>query len=285
MTTGKVHYVNPFDVTIIGFDTPHQEGDHPLWDERIHLPVDPRLVRNISVYGVSTAVKVRRNGKNPEGADILEVIDGRQRVRACREVFHAAESAGEVLTLLKIEYEKSDDLTHVGLMISLNEQRQGDTPIARARKAFRATQLGHSQSDVAVMFGVTKQCVDQWLKLVDLDTEVQTAVDSGEISATAALGFSGLSRQKQREGLATLREDSGEDAQRPTKEDVAAVTGGARVSRPRVRKLLTLPVLRKLAEEEEWVGGLSSDAQALFRVLLGDESAIAEVPGLSELLG
>lgn len=65
------------DLTIIGLDT--KDGpEHPLYDERIFLPIDEAMVRNIRAFGVIEAINVRKNGPN------VEVVDGRQRVRHAR---------------------------------------------------------------------------------------------------------------------------------------------------------------------------------------------------------
>ena len=52
-----------------------------LRDDRAKLPYDERLVLSMMVRGVLQPVIVR---KNPE-TDRTEVVDGRQRVKACRE--------------------------------------------------------------------------------------------------------------------------------------------------------------------------------------------------------
>ncbi|WP_233772500.1 hypothetical protein [Achromobacter sp. AONIH1] len=53
------------------------EHDHPLYDERVHLPLDEAMVLNIMALGVLQSILV---WKDPESGKTL-VIAGRQRVK------------------------------------------------------------------------------------------------------------------------------------------------------------------------------------------------------------
>ena len=53
------------------------EHDHPLYDERVHLPLDEAMVLNIMALGVRQSILV---WKDPESGKTL-VIAGRQRVK------------------------------------------------------------------------------------------------------------------------------------------------------------------------------------------------------------
>jgi len=266
-------------------DTAHKKGEHPLWDERIDLPVDTALARNIRVYGVQDAVKVRKNGRYPEGhpyegQDVIEVIEGRQRTRATRLAAQEAIKAGEVPPLLKIELEKVDELTCVGIMISLNEHRRDDLPSVRARKAARVLAMGRSEAEVAEMFGVSTQAIKQWTKFSELSPKVVKAVDAGAVSFSAAIQFAGLERDAQEAKLAELLESG----VKPTVERAKTAAANGTPKPPKATKILTPKVCRMLDGHEAWIGGLSADAQALYRVLRGDTAAIAQVPGLAALL-
>lgn len=278
---GQVFFVPADQVTIIGYDTKHRCGEHPLWDERASDPVDEAIVRNIGVYGVEVACKIRKNGTHESGKyagqPVLEVIDGRTRTKACREAARRAEKAGQVPPLLKVELERGSEATQVGTMITLNELRHGDGTMVKAAKAARVLAAGQSEEDVATMFGVETQTIEKWRKLVELAPAVKAAVESGKISATAAVRLHKLSHEEQVAKLAELIANG-----KPT---VAEATDrvkpdGKRTSKP----LLPKRQLNKIMKDEEWIATLSEDAQALLRVFFGDKKAVSLVPGLRERL-
>lgn len=294
---GQHFYADPYRVAVIGLagregsgplDTAHGKDEHELWDERVLLPVDHAMVANIRTRGVLEAVKVRKNGKYTSGKhageDIIEVVDGRSRTRACRLAQQKAEAAGETPPLLKIEFVKSGDVGFcLGVMVSANEHRREDQPHVKAEKAARILALGHPVEDVANMFGVTDSCVRQWRKFAGLEPAVRKAVGAGKLTFSAAVKLHGLSGEAQRGQLAELIA-AGEAGEAPTAAAAgrAAVRGGKRP--PQTRTVLSRGKLRKFAEDEDFMSGLSRDARALVRVLLGNADSVTQVPGLSKLL-
>lgn len=279
---GQVFYVHPNRVTIIGRDTEHRAGEHPLFDERAHRSPDEARVRNIRVYGVKHAVTVRKNGTHAtgkfKGEDVLEVIDGRGRAIDCREAYTLAEKAGEEPPLLKIEFLREDEDTQVGVMISLNELRNGDTPMAKAKKAGRIIGMGRSIADVATMFGVTEMGVRQWLALLDLAKPVQKAVERGDIAASAATQLGKLSHEEQEAKLSELIATAPK-GKRPTAQKARQHVNGDDALR------LTPGAARKiLKKHDEWVRELSDDARILLQAFAGEPNAIKRVKGLSAIL-
>lgn len=187
---GTVFRVPPEDLKIIGLDT--KDGpEHPLHDERIHLPIDQGLVENIIKYGIRMNVEVRKNG------DDLEVVDGRQRVRAAREANKRLKAEGSVLILVPTTIAKGNDGFMLGVMISVNENRQNDPLIAKAEKAKRALDFGQPEEDVATMFGVTKKAIQGWMKLLDLHPDVLALVKEKKMAASTAIKLSDLPREEQ----------------------------------------------------------------------------------------
>jgi len=274
---GQHFYCDPHTVTIVGLDTDHKEGEHPLWDERIHLPIDEALVRNIGRYGNKDACKVRKVGKREDGTDIIEVIEGRQRTRHTRIAYDRAIEAGEQPPMLKIEFERVDEETAVGIMISLNEQRRNDGIMTKARKAVRVLQMGSSHQDVADMFGVTTGAVRHWEKGMELSKPIHKAIEKGQLTFSAAVKLHGLTPDEQVEKLKELTANG----QKATVANAGRVAKGKQVRR---KRLLPKPVLQKMETDEDFVAGLSPDARALVKVMLGDEEAVDEVPGLRAML-
>ena len=87
---GELLLFDPNTLTIVS------DKKHPLYDERATMPVDERLVESIMKSGVLEPVIVRRNGEDEKGRPIVEVVDGRQRVRAAIIANHRiGEQGGE----------------------------------------------------------------------------------------------------------------------------------------------------------------------------------------------
>lgn len=269
---GTFFLVEPEMVTIIGLDTPHKEGEHPLYDERIKLPLDEALVRNIRVYGNKESVKIRKNG------EVFEVIDGRQRTRAVREAKRRAVEAGEQPPKLKVELERGSEETMLGIMISMNELRHDDTTMVKARKASSLVALGHSEHSVAIMFGVSVQNIRLYRKVTELAPAVQKAIDRGEVSVNAATKLHPLSHEEQTNKLAELLQEGSRPTAHQVRGKVARANGEEEA--PRLNKR----VVKKLVADEDWLGGLSDDAAAILRFLAGDEKALKKVPGLMSRL-
>lgn len=277
---GNIFYHSPFRVTIVGRDV-SAGPEHPLYDERAERPINEARVKNIRVYGVIDAVKVRKNGVHKggefDGEAVLEVVDGRGRVIDCREAHRQATEAGEDPPLLKIEVVKGDEDVAVGVMVSSNEQRDDDKPLNRARKAMRIMANGRSVKEVAEMFGVSRQTINNWRLMVEmLSKKVHAAIDKELITASAALELKDLSHAEQDKKLTELLASGGSTSSQQVK-------NAANGNKPVVLKF-NKGAAKKLVDDEAWMGELSPDAAALARFIAGDEEAIDQVPGLKSRL-
>jgi len=270
---GTVFLVDADLPVIIGLDTAHKEGEHPLYDERIKLPLQEGFVRNIQRYGNKEAVKIRKNG------DVFEVIDGRQRTRAVREAKKRAEAAGEIVPRLKVELERGSEEDQVGIMISLNELRSANSPLVKAHKACRLLASGYSENDVALMFNVSVQNIRLWRKLEELAPAVKSAIDKEQIAAHAAIKLHELSHTEQTVKLTELLAEGGS---KPSAHQVRGkvATANGEEAAPRLNKR----IVKKLVADEPWIEGLSPDAAAILRFLAGEEKALKKVPGLMSRL-
>lgn len=190
----EIDYVNPYDLTIIGLDT-EDGADHPLYDERVYLPVDENLVKNIQVYAIQQPVLVRKDG------DTLLVVDGRQRVRAARLAWDQATSAGEHPIKVPTRTVTATDARATGIMISSNELRQEDDVLGKALKAQRLYAQYGDIGEVAIAFGRSTQTIRNWLLLVEADPKVHECIRSQKLSVTTAIEIARLKREEQREKL------------------------------------------------------------------------------------
>lgn len=139
------------------------DKDHPLYDERIHLPISEAMVLNIMDQGVLEPIIV---WKDPESG-LACVVDGRQRVRHTLEANKRLVKQGESPLLVPAVTKRGSAVRMAQAMVSANEIRQADTPLGRAKKMADALERGHDEDDLALMFGVSVQTVRATLSLLD----------------------------------------------------------------------------------------------------------------------
>ena len=146
---------DPEDVVIV------DDPNHPLYDhERVALPFDENMVLSMSAVGVRTPVKVRQNGETADGKAIIEVVDGRQRVKACREANRRLLASGGTPLRLPAVMERGDDLAHFVTMVVSNTQRRAPAPVGTAKRISDYMARGYKESDARVLFnmsGLAKQ--------------------------------------------------------------------------------------------------------------------------------
>jgi ParB family chromosome partitioning protein len=177
--------VSPSDLVIVGLDT-HNGPEHPLYDERVLLPVPDAFVADIRALGILEPVKVRKNG------NLLEVVAGRQRVRAAREVNR---TGGDLRVPVMLE--RGDDARMRDVGLSENEHRVNDSHEVKIRKLVRYLASGRTEHEAAVRFGVSGQTIKNWLALAEAGPEVKAAVAAGEITSTEAVKIARKPRETQ----------------------------------------------------------------------------------------
>jgi ParB family chromosome partitioning protein len=173
----------------------------PLYDPRVHLPVSEPLVLNIKALGVLQAITV---AKNPE-TGAVEVVAGRQRVKAAREANRRLRAEGcEPVQVPALPRKGTDGTMLQSVMVSENELREADTPIGRAEKMARLQARGRSDADLAVIFGCTVATVRATLALLEAPAAVRDAVQAGAIGVTQAKKLAKLAPAEQRAKVAEL---------------------------------------------------------------------------------
>lgn len=269
------------DLTIVGLDT--EDGpEHPLWDERIELPLDEGLVRNIMVYGVLEWVLVRKNGPR------VEVVDGRQRVRAAREATRRLVEEGKEPVLVPVKVRRDKDGASMGVMISANENRADDNPIVRAQKAQRMIDYGKTEEDVCIAFGISKQALRNLLATLDLSDKVQNMVARGKLAYSSAITLRDMTRDRQESAAEDLVKNNATVAEAKRQERIRrAQRNGKDVSdndKPARGRAVKVKTLRKVAENEEFMESLEPQARDMLRWILGDEKAASRIKGLTALV-
>jgi transposase-like protein len=138
---------------------------------------------------------------------------------------------------------------------------------------------GYNKAEVANAFGVTDQTIGQWSKIVGMAAPVRNAIESGQVSATAAAKLADLAKEEQVKELERLVAEGG------GKVTVSKAAGAARrrkngnsndaPSRRVIRKVVEATKSEDCELPEDFVRGL--------RWVLGDLDPAA-VKGLSALI-
>jgi ParB family chromosome partitioning protein len=232
----------------------------PLYDPRVHLPLDEALVLNVMVNGVIEPVIITVNTP--------KVIIGRQRVKAAREANKRLAAEGKETIRIPALRRRGEDSDLYGVLITENELRRGDTPLEQVRKAQKLLNLGKRPEEVCIAFGWKLPTLKVMLKLLDCDPKVKHAVATGQVSVSAAARLAPLERPAQRKALEKLVAESG--GKRATVRQTAqAVSGKTEIIAPRKKEIeallgraLPTPTARAFAAGAAWGRGLLSAADA-----------------------
>lgn len=183
--------LDPRELTLV------TESKHPLYDERVHWPLDEAMIASIMADGVLQPIVARRNGTQ------LEVIFGRQRTKNAVEANRRLKEKGAYLIKVPVVIRGGDDRDLLGASIAENEIRRPDIVLMKAAKARRMVNLGATNADIAVKFGVVAETIENWLKLDELHPDIKKLVARGKLKYTVAMRLSKLKRQDQ---IAKVRE-------------------------------------------------------------------------------
>ena len=258
------------------------DKSHPLYDERVDLPLDEATVLNIMVFGVTNHVLVRRNGER-NGVPLIEVIDGRQRVRCAVEANKRLRKMGSPTICVPCFARKGDDALNYGVMISANEHRRGDLPMVKARKLQKYMSFGKTIEEAANVAKLTVQATKNLIDLLDLHPKLQAKIDSYDLSATTARELGKLPQDEQVAAYQKLV-DAGAtkgDAAVEAARDVAA----GRPVKPKTQrtKVRSRVLLGKLRDEVSCYDTKEAKiATALVEWFLGNDRALADFPSLHE---
>jgi len=237
-----------------------EDTQHPLYDERIHLPLDEAMVKNVMTYGVIEPVLV---WKDPETAQVL-VVAGRQRVRHAREANQRLSAEGRPTLLVPGIAQRGTIDQMADKAILENELRRNDTPMARARKMAAYAARGYTDNRLALIFGCSEATVHTHMILMDCTVAVQKAVDGGQINLTHAKALAKLDPAEQRAKAAELiAAGTGAKPHERARKQAAIVGGDA--PRPRTKKEISKALDTADGEVRHalrWVLGLESELGA-----------------------
>lgn len=149
----------------------HERGEldnadtkHALYDVRLEVGLDDEFIRNIDAFGVITPIQITRLA---ELGDVAVVVAGRRRVRAARVVNRQRAKVGQPLLKVPCVVRRASEVGLLGAMISENEAREDDTPMARLEKLKRYMERGVPIETAAIAFGVKTDTAKGWLAFDD----------------------------------------------------------------------------------------------------------------------
>ena len=229
------------------------ELDHPLYDERVHLPLDEAMVLNIMALGVLQSILV---WKDPESGKTL-VIAGRQRVKHTLEANKRLEAEGRPTLLVPAVPRRGRTAHQVAAgMVIENEIRKADTPLGRANKMAAMLNQGRAEDELALIFGCTPATVRDTLAILDCTAVVKNALEAGDITLTHVKTLAKLQPDEQRSKVAELVEAGKGAKPHERSRKQAAVMG----DRPRIKSRKQITAALEQAEGDyaaalRWVLG------------------------------
>jgi hypothetical protein len=132
------------------------------------------------------------------------------------------------------------------------------------------TNMGYSVQQIAVTFGVSRQAVENWLTVQQMPEPLKEAVQSGEISATAAQQLAGLPRGEQVKRF----EDMKQQGAKPTAQNVrSAAASPDNKPAPKLKTSKEIKEVLRLHTHD--AGEYARGFQAALRWVLGEEGGTA----------
>ncbi len=246
----NIYNVDPATLVLV-FDK-----KHPLYDDRVHLPIDEGMVASIIAKGVIQPIIVRKNGTQ------YEVSAGRQRTKNAVEANKRIVAEGGTPRKVPIIIRNENDSSASSTNSITNYAVQQDDVITRAEKANDARmRFGKSDAELAVDFHVTVNTIQTWAKLDELTEVVRKAIRENNISFTVAVdNLCDVPREEQFEVLSKLM------ASAPAKRGVGGGSNGTSDN----KKESAISRVRKLYRDEEAMEGLSARERVLIQWFFGE---------------
>ena len=270
----------PEDITI------PVDPDHILEDSRTAAPLNENMVLLTMQVGVLQPIICRRNGQDKEtGRDIIEVVDGRQRLKWAMEANRRLAEVGE--DRLKVEYvlrdgsDAQDD--HLKMMVAAN------THVVRPSHRWLSEMLNkyvnvrkHTEEEATVLFNMSVTGIKYHLMLLSCDEAVLDALDERKITFKAARDMSAMPRAEQRQVLArVLGGETEPDAKAAGKEiaEEKGERGRQRAKRATVRKFKEVSTIHGLIKRAIDGGEVSKDNLVRVHVMATTLAWVAQDSG------
>lgn len=191
---GNQFFVNPDDLVIVGLDTAHEPGGHPLYTvveaARLGEDLDDDMLAGIQKLGIVapiTAIKapIRLRGESPDGPpeERVIVVAGRRRVRHAREINKINLQRGLPIIEVPVVLRPSKDMAtaQVAAIIE-NEHRDGTSVLAKVQTTLDLLNSGVSEEDVCMIFRLSDRSFRQYKALGAAPPEVKALFSAGKVT-------------------------------------------------------------------------------------------------------
>lgn len=210
---------DPDDVVIIGHDTEHKKGEHPLYQELIEPT--PEFVANVGYFGVQEPILIAKDGDSPI------VVAGRKRVRALRLANAVRRERGEMPLTLSAKQVKGPESLLAAVMVIENEQRHELDAVARGEQVCQLALQGFPPADLATIYGRSEATIQNLQALGSATTELKRLVREGKVTAARGYTLARKSADKQRAIVKSIEAGAPEQVERaPRVRDPKKVAGG-----------------------------------------------------------
>lgn len=179
--------VDPGSVRIIGVDTSHKQGEHPLWQKRAFRGPKEESVLSMMKHGSKHVPEVVIELAEDGGWDLA---DGRGRVIDAREANRrlAAEGLPQFKLRARVK-RREDDLVSLERMAIPNSFGTSLTLMDRIRDAHEMKARGMATEDICGIAGVGPAQIEQWEVVANASREIQDALESGAIGLKVAVSI------------------------------------------------------------------------------------------------
>jgi ParB family chromosome partitioning protein len=201
---GQTFAYNPDELTLI------DDPSHPLYDPSVHEQPPKAFVDGIIEHGVLKPICIRRNGTDKNGRAIIEVVDGRMRVKGARLANIELRKAGKEPILVEAKLQKGmGDAEAESAMIVLNEHQRIEDVVTRAEKLKRYLAHGHSEKQARTHFGMRSRGFTQLMQVIEMSPAVREALRERKLTFEIAVKLSKLPESKQAAALAEVLAEGG----------------------------------------------------------------------------
>lgn len=252
------------------------DPSHPLFDERIHDPLDNDLVESIRELGVKNPISVRKNGIDAKGKIVLEVVAGIQRTRAALAVNEALKKDDRIK--VRIELLHGDDAAMYEWKAAENAQRRAESIFTRAKKCEKLLNVyGRSKSRIAQLLRLGGPAqVDTHLEFLSLSPEAQEAFSLKQFPLASMAVIAAIPRQEQPEVVARVIELGARKAH-----EIPEAVDAVRRNKP-----FKAPVRKKLMSRNDmqaWADALPEcEGRAVLLYILGHDGCLDPYPHLTD---
>lgn len=179
--------VDPTKVRVIGVDTTHKKGEHPLWQQRAFRGPKEASVLSMKRHGNRYVPPLALELAEDGGWDLA---DGRGRVIDAREANRRLAEEGLPPFQLKALVKRAEDeITSIERMSVPNNFGTTMTLMDRIRDAQALVERGTDMERICTNMGVGEAQIERWMVVANASQAIRDALESDAISFKVALAI------------------------------------------------------------------------------------------------